>query len=183
MKTEQPSSHKNKPEQGVAPYGAQGAPRLNADVRQRKIKLMTPKIYWLFAIALSIACVSSCYAEADPTAEAIKSVAERTVAALQEEDLDAAISTIHSQSPTVLLSKKSLPDLFENYDINTELLSFAYIGQNEDYAVARTKTRYIKASGPFFQNQEVDTITVYRQENGDWKVWNQIHLNSKYLNE
>ena len=160
-----------------------GGSILTRDVRQRKIKLMTPKIYWLFAIALSIACVSSCYAEADPTAEAIKSVAERTVAALQEEDLDAAISTIHSQSPTVLLSKKSLPDLFENYDINTELLSFAYIGQNEDYAVARTKTRYIKASGPFFQNQEVDTITVYRQENGDWKVWNQIHLNSKYLNE
>ena len=163
--------------------GAKRRRNLTQDVRQRKIKLMTPKIYWLFAIALSIACVSSCYAEADPTAEAIKSVAERTVAALQEEDLDAAISTIHSQSPTVLLSKKSLPDLFENYDINTELLSFAYIGQNEDYAVARTKTRYIKASGPFFQNQEVDTITVYRQENGDWKVWNQIHLNSKYLNE
>ena len=32
MKTEQPSNHKNKPEQGVAPYGAQSAPRLNADV-------------------------------------------------------------------------------------------------------------------------------------------------------
>jgi hypothetical protein len=37
MKTEQPSSHKNKPEQGVAPYGAQGAPRLNADVRQEAV--------------------------------------------------------------------------------------------------------------------------------------------------
>lgn len=144
---------------------------------------MTQKIYWLITAALAIACVAPGYAESDPTAEAVKSVAERTVAALKGEDLDAAISTIHSQSPTVLLSKKSLPDLFENFDINTELLSFAYIGKNEDYAVARTKTRYMKVSGPFFQNQEVDTITVYRQENDDWKVWNQIHLNTKYLNE
>ena len=144
---------------------------------------MTNKIYWLITTALAITCVATGYAESDPTAEALKSVAERTVAALKGEDLDAAISTIHSQSPTVLLSKKSLPDLFENFDINTELLSFAYIGQNEDYAVARTKTRYIKLSGPFFQNQEVDTITVYRQENDNWKVWNQIHLNTKYLNE
>jgi hypothetical protein len=39
MKTEQPSSHKNKPEQGVAPYGAQSAPRLNADVRQKKLSI------------------------------------------------------------------------------------------------------------------------------------------------
>ena len=37
MKTEQPSNHKNKPEQGVAPYGAQSAPRLNADVGGRNI--------------------------------------------------------------------------------------------------------------------------------------------------
>jgi hypothetical protein len=37
MKIEQPSSHKNKPEQGVAPYGAQSAPRLNADVGHREI--------------------------------------------------------------------------------------------------------------------------------------------------
>ena len=156
---------------------------LTPDVRQRKMNTMIQKYAWLISVALSMTCLASSYAEPDPTAEAIKSVAERTVAALQAEDLDAAISTIHSHSPTVLLSKKSLPDLFENFDINTELLSFGYIGQNEDYAVARTKTRYTKVSGPFFQNQEVDTITVYRQEDGKWKVWNQIHLNTKYLNE
>jgi hypothetical protein len=174
---------KIKPNKAFHHYGAQSAPRVNADVRQRKMNTMIQKYAWLISVALSMTCLASSYAEPDPTAEAIKSVAERTVAALQAEDLDAAISTIHSHSPTVLLSKKSLPDLFENFDINTELLSFAYIGQNEDYAVARTKTRYTKVSGPFFQNQEVDTITVYRQEDGKWKVWNQIHLNTKYLNE
>jgi hypothetical protein len=144
---------------------------------------MTHKIYWLITAALAITCVVPGYAESNPTADAIKNLVERSIRALQEEDLDASINTIHSQSPSILGVKKDLPTIFENYDLNTELLSFAFIGQNEDYAVARTKTRYIKISGPFWQNVETDSISVYRKENDEWKYWNNVKLNNMYLNE
>lgn len=144
---------------------------------------MSHKKYWLITTALAITCVASGHAESPPTADAIKSLVERSNRALQEENLDASINTIHSQSPSLLGVKKDLPTIFENYDLNTELVSFSFIGQDEDYAVARIKTRYIKLSGPFWQNVETDSISVYRQENDEWKYWNNVKLNTRNLNE
>ena len=186
-------------EQGVPGYGPQVAamhtpphaanlfrygrgPIQNPDVRHRN-KNMSHKIYWLITTALAITCVTSGHAESSPTADAIKSLVERSNRALQEENLDASINTIHSQSPSLLGVKKDLPTIFENYDLNTELVSFSFIGQDEDYAVARTKTRYIKISGPFWQNVESDSISVYRKENDEWKYWNNVKLNTRNLNE
>ena len=155
---------------------------LNPDVRHRN-KNMSHKIYWLITTALAITCVTSGHAESSPTADAIKSLVERSNRALQEENLDASINTIHSQSPSLAGVKTDLPTIFENYDLNTELVSFSFIGQDEDYAVARTKTRYIKISGPFWQNVESDSISVYRKENDEWKYWNNVKLNTRNLNE
>lgn len=144
---------------------------------------MTHKINWLITVALAITCVASGYAEPDPTAEAIKSLAERNVRANQEENIDAVMDTIHTQAPSFLSMKKDMPSLFDNYDLSTELTSFAYIGQNDDYAVARAKVKITKISGPAFQNAEYDNISVFRKENDEWKYWTQVILDTKFLNE
>ena len=163
--------------------GAKARLSQNTDVRQRRNNKMTHNIYWLFAIALSLVWADSVCAESNPTADGIKNTVERTLRAYREEDMDAMLSTVHSQAPSYMSIKKDSPTVFENYDINAELISFTFIGQDEDYAVARTKIRYTKISGPAFQNTEFDTFSVYRKENDEWKTWDGCIVDRKYLNE
>ena len=150
--------------------------------QRRKIN-MTRKIYWLIATVLSLIWADTVRAESNTTADAIKSAVERTLRAYREEDMAVMLSTVHSQAPSYMSIKKDSPTVFENYDINAELISFTFIGQDEDYAVARTKIRYTKISGPAFQNTEFDSFSVYRKENDEWKTWDGCIVDRKYLNE
>ena len=156
---------------------------LTRDVRQRRKNNMKRNIYWLIATVLSLTWADAVRAESNTTADAIKSAVERTLRAYREEDMAAMLSTVHSQAPSYMSIKKDSPTVFENYDINAELISFTFIGQDEDYAVARTKIRYTKISGPAFQNTEFDTFSVYRKENDEWKTWDGCIVDRKYLNE
>lgn len=144
---------------------------------------MTRNKYWLAAALLSLVWADTVCAESNPTADGIKSTVERTLRAYREEDIDAMISTVHSQAPSYLGIKKESPTVFENYDINAELISFTFIGQDGDYAVARTKIRYTKISGPAFQNTEFDSFSIYRKENDEWKTWDGCIVDRKYLND
>ena len=144
---------------------------------------MTQKHYWLMIIAVLLACGFSAFAESESTAGELRNLIIQNLNACQDEKLDAEMSTMHSQSPAYLMTKQQTPLLFENYDLKYELTGFSFIGQDEDYAVARIKQKTTKIAGPAFQNNEIDTIAVFRKENGQWKFWNQVLLNTKYLNE
>ena len=134
-------------------------------------------------IAVLLVCGYSAFAESESTAGELRNLIIQNLNACQDEKLDAEMSTMHSQSPAYLMTKQQTPLLFENYDLNYELTGFSFIGQDEDYAVARIKQKTTKIAGPAFQNNEIDTIAVFRKENGQWKFWNQVLLNKKYLNE
>jgi hypothetical protein len=114
---------------------------------------------------------------------AINSVVIRNVQAVQAENLDAVMKTIHTQSPGYLTTKQQLQPLFENYDLKYEILSFTYIGRDNQYAVARVKQSTQKLSGPAFRNNVLDMIQVFRQEKGQWKFWNQVLLEVTYINQ
>ena len=144
---------------------------------------MTNRIFWIFIIALTIACGATGNAETNVTADAIKKLVELNIRVFQAEDLDAVLGTMHSQSPDILGMKQNIPTIFDAYDINTQLTSFAFIGQNDDYAVARIKMKSIKISGPAFHNAETDSICIFRLENSEWKNWTQVILDIHYLNE
>jgi hypothetical protein len=87
--------------------------------------------YWLAAALLSLIWTDTVCAESIPAADSIKNTVERTLRAYREEDIDAMVSTVHSQAPSYLSIKKDSPTVFENYDINAELISFTFIGQME----------------------------------------------------
>lgn len=114
---------------------------------------------------------------------AINSVVIRNVQAVQAENLDAVMKTIHTQSPGYLTTKQQLAPLFDNYDLKYEILSFTYIGRDNQYAVARVKQSTQKLSGPAFRNNILDMVQVFRQEKGQWKFWNQVILEVTYINQ
>jgi hypothetical protein len=75
-----------------------------------------------------------------------------------------------------------LTPLFDNYDSKYKILSFKYIGRDNQCAVARVKQSTMKLSGPAFRNNVLDMVQVFRQEKGQWKFWNQVLLEVTYIN-
>ena len=80
-------------------------------------------------------------------------------------------------------TKQQLAPLFDNYDLKYEILSFTYIGRDNQYAVARVKQSTQKLSGPAFRHNILDMVQVFRQEKGQWKFWNQVILEVTYINQ
>lgn len=136
-------------------------------------------------VSLLVICffvsISARSADGQDIAEELKSVVLENLQVTQAEDLNAMMQTIHTQSPVYLLTKQQTTPLFENYDIQYELLSFKYFGIDGVYAIARVKQQTTKKSGPAFQNNEIDMIQVFRKENRQWKFWNQMILEINYI--
>ena len=71
--------------------------------------------------------------------------------------------------------------LFPAYDVKYELIDYQFIGEDSEYAYVKVKQRTKKISGPAFQDNEVEALFVFKQENGTWKLWTQANLSISYL--
>ena len=116
-------------------------------------------------------------ADADEDVEAeLKALIIENLRATRTEDLDAMLDTLHSESPNYSQIEKIANTLFKTYDLNYDLLLFRYIGQDGEYAVARFKFSTEQVAGPEFNDNILDTIHVFREENGMWKIWSHAIL-------
>lgn len=50
-------------------------------------------------------------------------------------------------------------------------LSFQYIGHDDEFAYARIKVKVTSPGSEGFQDNASDTVTLFHQEGGQWKVW------------
>jgi hypothetical protein len=108
--------------------------------------------------------------------QAIHQTFLKNLKAAQAEDLPGMMKTFHRQSPLYQWTKKKTTEIFKAYNLDYQLLSFKYISRDGEYAFARTRYRIRKISGPAFQNKEMDTLQIFRQEKGEWKLWSQAIL-------
>ena len=118
-------------------------------------------------------------ADEDVAAE-LKALVIENLRATRAEDLDAMLDTLHSESPSYSQIEKIANTLFETYDLNYDLLLFRYIGQDGEYAIARFKFSTEQVAGPEFNDNILDTIHVFREENGMWKIWSQAILEIEF---
>lgn len=101
----------------------------------------------------------------------LRQVILANLAAYNREDLAAAMKSVHTKSPEYGVTRAILPEQFTAFDARTELVSFAYIGHDDEFAVARVKLKTVDHSGADFSANVVDALTVFHQESGVWKVW------------
>jgi len=136
----------------------------------------------IIVIAMAVLMMSQItYAEEQTTGKLIEDVLKENLNAGQQENLQAMLNTVHSQSPSYLMTKQQMSAVFENFDISYKLTYYKYIGQDNDYAVARARLSSKKISGSAFKDNEVDTIHIFKKENGEWKIWSAAILDVKYL--
>jgi len=55
----------------------------------------------------------------------------------------------------------------------TELVSLTYIGHDDEFAVARVKSKTTGKAESGFVNNIVDAIVIFHQEGGKWKMWSE----------
>lgn len=111
----------------------------------------------------------------------LQKVIHDNFAAAQRKDMEGIKRTIHSQSPAYIASDQNLKQLFDYYDLKYEFLSFRYIGKDEEYAIARGEQKTVKLKGPAFKDNMLDSIYIFRKENGKWKLWQQAVLESRFI--
>ncbi|MCP4649967.1 MAG: nuclear transport factor 2 family protein [PVC group bacterium] len=140
------------------------------------------KVYIFIICLLVVFAVASSAVAADKAMDAeLRAVVEANFVALANEDVDAAMKTIHTQAPGYLQTKELSNQLFPYYDLKYELLEFNYIAIDGEYALARAIQKTIKVDGPAFQNNIVDFIYVFKQEDGVWKFWSQAIVDTKFI--
>ncbi|MFH1868474.1 MAG: hypothetical protein ABH843_05840 [Candidatus Omnitrophota bacterium] len=151
---------------------------------KRALVLLLVLLFSTCAYAEIIAQDAATVQEAVPGGDisaAIKKVVLDNLGTIGKENMSAMMATIHTQSPGYLITKQQTQEIFDTFDISYELKYYQYIGQDGGYAVARVIQVTKKISGPAFQNNELDMIQVFKQEDGVWKYWSQAILDAKYL--
>jgi len=114
--------------------------------------------------------------------EALRKVTLKNFEAYEEEDLARIMETVHPQSPGYNATRDFSAKIFPDYDIKYELLDLHFIAMDGDFALARTKQKTIKVSGPQFRDNILDAIVVFKQNGKKWKFWSQATLSIQYLN-
>jgi len=101
---------------------------------------------------------------------------------MDSESIEDVMKTIHSDSPAAMHIKTALEQAFPVFDMNVSLAEFSFVGMDGDYAVARVKQQMEKVSGPAsFKDQVAEKLYVFRQEQGQWKIWQAVMLDVEHL--
>lgn len=133
-----------------------------------------------FLLVLLLGLAVSGQALADDAAILIKQAVLKNLKATESEDLDAIMSTIHSQSPSYTATMQAMQQLLPLYDLKYSILSYSYIAKDNDYAYVRVRQLTEKVSGPAFNNNVIDALQIFKKEGKDWKLWSQANLSIEY---
>jgi hypothetical protein len=131
-------------------------------------------------VLLSLGAPAARAAE-DALAGSLRQVVVENLAAFNRKDVDAAMSFVDTRSPDYGATKDELVQDFKGYDLTADLVGFTLIGHDDEFAVARVKTRTSGKPNSGFVNNTVDAIAIFHQQNGAWKLWSQEVIDAKTL--
>jgi hypothetical protein len=115
--------------------------------------------------------VGTAAAANDELATTLRGLVQENLRAYDAEDPDGVLRTMHSRSPEYARTKAALPGQFAGEDLAVELVDFRYMGHDDEFAVARVKTKLTAPPGSGFDDDVVDSIVLFHQEGGLWKLW------------
>lgn len=110
---------------------------------------------------------------------ALRQVVEDNLAAYNREDASRTLASVHTKSPAYAAMQEALPKQFAARDARTQLERFTYIGHDDEFALARVQYRTVGGTAAPFMNNLLDTITVFHQEGGTWKYWDNYILGAR----
>ncbi len=113
---------------------------------------------------------------------ALRKVIVENLDAYEKEDLARVLATVHTQALGYLATKQATLEMFSEFDLHYELLEFRFLSLDGEYAMVRAKQKTMKVNGPAFRDSIVETVIIFKQEEGRWKFWTQAILDVQILN-
>ena len=120
-------------------------------------------------------------ADENPLATTLRGVVEDNVKAYNARDVDGVMRGVHTRSPEYDATKAAVEAQFRELGATARLVDFDYIGHDDEFAVVRMK---LAVGGPptsKFQDDVVDSIMLFHQENGTWKLWQDEVLGVEFV--
>jgi hypothetical protein len=108
-------------------------------------------------------------------------VVEANIAAINIEDLPAAMGTIDPDSDVFDQTKRATESIFEDFDLKVTLESFELRSVTGERAVARVVQRTEKVRGPDFKNNRLTADWEFRRVRGKWFISGQVIQDTKVL--
>ncbi len=146
------------------------------------------KLSTTFALAIIISCWCLPASAAAPIDEAAVLAAVRAnMAALEDEDLDGYLATIHEDAPGFGSTRKIVAQLFEDYDLAYELEKLELVEDEGDEAPApgEAKVSFVqvtrKIKGGEFRDNRVTGVHTLKTSDGAWKLLATEVQNIEYL--
>lgn len=101
----------------------------------------------------------------------LRSAVEANLRGYNAEDAKATLAAVHEASPEYEPTKAVLEEQFRDFDITATLVDFRTMGHDDEFVVARVKTRFESPDGSGLNDNVVDSIMLFHQEGGVWKLW------------
>lgn len=112
----------------------------------------------------------------------IKSIVLLQIKALNEENIEAYMSTIDPRSPGFEVTKNIQLQAFSQYDLKYVMNQFDVISLSSNTAVIRVDQTTTKIRGPQFRNNRLVSIHNLKKSNGQWKMFSSQIQKVEYLN-
>jgi len=112
-----------------------------------------------------------------------ESVIKANAAYMNEENLEAAMNTIHPKSPSYPATESMMKQIFERYDLNYKIESIKVLEQNDQEAKVEFTQITTKLKGPDFKNNKTTGIHTMRKDGNSWKVYSTEMVKVDFLDK
>ena len=112
-----------------------------------------------------------------------ESVIKANAAHMNEENLEAAMNTIHPKSPSYPATESMMKQIFERYDLNYKIESIKVLEQNDQEAKVEFTQITTKLKGPDFKNNKTTGIHTMRKDGNSWKVYSTEMVKVDFLDK
>jgi hypothetical protein len=144
---------------------------------------MTPTMTTFRTVAvmalLGLAAVAG--AADDQLTTTLRGVVDGNLRAYDAKDAEGVLRGVHTRSPEYDTTKAALTEQFGALAVTATLIDFKYVGHDDEFAVARVKTKLVGPAGSGFSDNVTDSIVLFHQEGGTWKVWSDKVLGVQFI--
>ncbi len=99
--------------------------------------------------------------------------------AKQKEDLAATIKNVDTR--LIVKYGTQYREVFRTFNLKYSLDDFKLLYHDDEVAVTRVKQTLKKVEGPDFKDNQRDALQIFRNRDGQWKIFEQVILDRTFL--
>ena len=128
-------------------------------------------------IAVLACALAACTAKPKPEQEAVFGAIRENLDAMQREDLNGVMATVHPQTPDFEASKAIIEEIFKKYDLKFELSNLKLVSLKDGEAKVAYTQKTMRVGGEAdLPDNMVEGVHTLKKDGDKWKITNSVQL-------